>query len=277
MTLVIKSLGTTAPSGAKKLYRDALVVNGTLFHVDFSNRGSLNNFNIRKDSLVYDLSRESSIPLGITTTGSVNLISDIDLTLTDGKGFTLENPNLPVNKNQGLYFNAADLMSYLVNNQPHCVWVGWARRKINADDTNNELVRSVSGGDYSIKNIRSNITYNTLTPTFGGGSYQIPINEGELFQFAIEFTSGQKNKVYLNKNFIGDGSVVSSGFIPADKFGLFNSNVGTPTGAAFYRTFIEDLDVSGRKVEDILQKDWQYVHGIGQFEGVEKRPFVDNY
>src|SRR5690625_1963614 len=84
MSLVIKSLGTTAPEGAERLYRDALVTEGSLFLVDFSNRGTLDNYSLEPGAPVMDLAREAAAELGVVTTANSSFMPGHQL--TEGKG-----------------------------------------------------------------------------------------------------------------------------------------------------------------------------------------------
>ena len=274
MALVIKSLGTTAPQGAKKLYRDALVEEGSLFLVDFSNKGTLINFDITNGAPVFDLSREASNELGVNTQGSV--ITGDDLTLTEGKGFYPER-NLPSGGGQGVFFGNS-LHNYLEANQPKCVFIIWGRA---TDSGGDQLVRSLVGSDPSGTNIRINANSGgAIISTLAGASsvgVAVTTPVGNLFQVAIEFRgAGLPNKVYLNGTYLGEGTNNATGFVESSDLGIGKIEPSNPNPVV-YRMLMEDLDVSGRTALEVVQKDYDYVHALGEFEGIEPRPFVDKF
>src|SRR5690625_189120 len=276
MSLVIKSLGTTAPEVAKKLYRDALVEEGSLFLVDFSNKGTLINFNTSVGSPVFDLSRESSNELGISTQGEIT--PGVETSLTEGRGVDFNNSESGGDK--GIIFSDS-LLNYLESNQPHSILIVWLRLNTESDKVGTQVFRTVNGSDASVPNIRLNYQLPSIGPviSFGGASSfnQTLLTEpGDLVQIGIEFKGiGNPVSVYKNGSYLGESSS-ATGFAPATHWGIGKMEFSAISAAVVYRTLIEDLDVSGRSGLEVMQKDYNYVNAIGEFEGIVKRPFVDN-
>ncbi|HIY74818.1 MAG TPA: hypothetical protein H9825_01030 [Candidatus Sphingobacterium stercorigallinarum] len=50
----------------------------------------------------------------------------------------------------------------------------------------------------------------------------------------------------------------------------------TDKGGIMYRWGVEDLNAAGRTLGELVQKDWEYCNGIGEYVGLPtKRPFID--
>lgn len=279
MSLVIKSLGTQAPEGAERLYRDALVTKGSLLAVDFSNRGTLDNFDVA--SPVLDLAREPAAELGV-----VNMIEntyDSDSELSQGRGVQTYEGEEDPGATKGMVFSGG-LLPYLYENQPNSIAILWAR--VNEDyrteeevaimsfDTN--LSSGVNGTDF-----RSRLTEtNRLTLSFGGSG----IAGGDispsysLQQVAVEFRPGETNRYFIDGVFRGEtNDVTAFSNNTAFAFGPKIKAKAPAADAAIYRFLIEDLEQSGRTADEVVLKDYNYVHALGEFEGIPKRPFVDAY
>lgn len=277
MAIIIKSLDTVAPVGAKKLYRDALVSNGTLGLIDFSNKGSQDNIKILNGETVNDLSREASKEIGVINNFQV-VGSPTSFTLTDGMGFATLNREGSLNVNQlnGLSFGKD--ISNKIPTGGGFLWSVWLRRKIDGD-TATPVIRTADNGD----NFKmSSFKNEGFTVSFGGGSHTFSTSnrDGELLQLSLLYNGvGQKPTAFFNGT-IADSFVRTeecTGFIPN-----IESVIGTYEGAlgvdiAVYRMIFEDLNISDRLAAQVVALDYEYVTGIGRYEGIQPRPFVHEY
>ena len=279
MALIIKTTGTEAPAGAEKLYRDALVAPGTLLLHDFSNRGTLQNFSMEQGDPLYDLGRDTSIPLGVDNSTSMDYnTEDVSAPeLTPGLGFSAENLGLnPSGNTRLLGFNLGlSLLEYLHTEQPNTLLIVWAR---NPGDRPNPIVTSESsdggGNGYPVRaNFSGAVSLNLSLAGAAGGPIQLA---GGLIQYGIEY-KGEGNPVlrYVNGQLEGEGEAGHLFGTPSRDLLIGKEGTTDPTGV-LYRWLIEDLDVSGRSAEDIVKKDWEYCTGTGEYEGLPtKRPFID--
>lgn len=272
---VIKSLGITAPEGAKLVYHDANVVDGTLLLHDFSNTGTLDGFNVASNAIVRDLARLSALKYGVDNRGYIQG----DGVLTPGKGFSAEN-YIAGEAGMGVVI-PSDILEYLASNQPNSVW--WFYLRIGPSNAGGTLITTEDGGDYGVLDVRLTVSTSILgiTPTFAGGNSQNLSNVllgDNLIQIAMEFQGvGQPVKMYVNGQFYGNANN-ATGFSGGDSIRVgkpIQSTNGADIGV--YRYGIEDLDVSGRTAEEVVQNDWDYVNALGEFEGITKRPYVDEY
>lgn len=283
MTLVIKTKGITAPIGAEKLYRDALVSEGSLMLQDFSNRGSLSDFSIDNGAPVYDLARDISLPLGIDnyTTFKHNLESG-EPSLTDGKGVRVDNLGTNPGGEDKLGINLGrDLLNYLSSKTGGILLITWVRLDPSASEANGAFVTSTGDGGGNNFPIRFNKTSdNGVNISFAGaatGSRGSDHSGGKVVQIALEY-EGEN----LPLNCYIDGVFARNSSKPAATFGnpdsdlLFGKDDTQNRRPVMYRWLVEDLNLSGRTADEVVQKDWEYCTGTGEFEGLPtKRPFID--
>lgn len=277
MALVIKVGGVEAPSGAEKLYRDALVVPGTLVAYDFSNTGTLNDFSLAQGAPLHDLARESSIPMGVDNSSTMYHKAEVNPQLTDGKGFRGNNLGSNPQPVEILGFNLGmGLLEYLHQNQPNTLMIVWIRQEgAMAAQPINSMASGGGGTDYPI---RVNLSGGTaLNVTLAGGAGGPISFGGGLLQYAVEYRgNGQPLRRYINGQYEGDGQDAFSFGEPTREL-MLGQDGTTPPTAVTYRWLMEDLDVSGRDAEDVVKQDWEYCNGIGQYAGKPtKRPFIDN-
>lgn len=274
MTLIIKSIGSTAPAGAKKLYRDALVENGTLLLYDFSNRGTLNNFSVSNGSPVFDLARESSIPLGVNAAAKVSSLTDNNL--TPGRGFTPQ--GYTGAGGQGIII-PSEILDYLSSSQPNSILILWVRSSPSFA-TAGRLITSFppSSPATAFADIRITIAANQNgTVVFGRGA-GTAISTNGLVQIAVEFRGvGQATRTYQNGQLLGNSGTADGFEGIAENLGIGKMEGAAAAHAALYRMMIEDLSVSSRSALEVVQKDYNYVHALGEFEGIPQRPFVSTY
>jgi len=282
MSIIVRTTTQTAPAGASKLYRDALVSDGTLLLHDFSNRGTLDNFALEAGATIRDLSREASVPLGVE-----NLVSfedpagDID-GLTAGKGFDATLMTSGGFVFRGIMF-PQDLLDYFkANNSNDMIIVVWARVKNELLSTIRYTMNArttVGGSEVSAIRFFNAGSAKALTLSFGGSGITRSNNEvGDLVQMAVHYRGpGVPVVGYFNNVNVGNSASNAPGFnwTSVNR----NLNIGrVETGAGYlvmYRYLIEDLTVSGRSAAEVVRKDWQYCRGIGDFDYIDKRPFID--
>lgn len=276
MSTVIQLLNATAPAGAETFYRDTLVNKGTLLCLDFSNGGSFSEGNISDNAIVYDLAREASSELGIE---NVSYVNSSELTMTEGKGLT--NSTLTVT-GTGVRVTG-NLNKYLFDNQPQTLLIFWVRKQAGATGSVTAIATLDNGSvSYPEGNITINVSQASVTGRIANtsiGAGVIPVAAGDLAQVAIEYNGeGNPMRIFLNGE-LRSTNIDGVSFLDMDGFQLLLPTQASSTPSeALYRLIIEDLDESGRTSEEVIQKDWDYCHGTGQYSGLPtKRPFIDTY
>lgn len=284
MGLVIKTQGTTAPEGAEKLYRDALVGEGTLFLQDFSNRGTLYNFRLNNGDPVYDLAREVSIPMGMNNSITFkHNLEEGNPELTEGKGFRVDN----LGRNPGSAENlgidlGTDLLEALSERTGGVLLVTWCRINPEATGSGAFVTSTGNGGgnNYPIRFYGSSFGGGFINISFAGaagGGAPEDYADGKLVQVALEYIGeGIPNNIYINGSFSGASTNVAASFGDPDSNLVLGKIDTINRSGIMYRWFIEDLNISGRTAEDVVQKDWDYCHGTGEYTGLPtRRPFID--
>jgi|GEM_PF-1209118 len=275
MTLVIKNKNVSLPSG-EKLYRDALVTNGTIYLTDFSNRGATNNFSVKNSDIVMDLARESSVPLGVIAQGQI-ITNKSSSELTAKKGFTADGITGP-----GAYgLNIQAIAEYLTNHQNNNILFNlWVNTGVSGNARG--FIRTYGGGtDWSNTAFRANIS-NTgnLTMTIAGVALQsstyYPLPNSDVRLAYLYQGVGKGLKVWINGVYKGETAALATGFSAANMTIIIGKPEISATGnQTFYRMLIEDLTVSGRTAEAVVEKDYNYVNALGEYEGIPKRPFAN--
>lgn len=262
--------------GSEKLYRDALVTDGSLLLVDFSNRGTLHGYSVSKGFPVRDLARESSEALGIKNSTRFNYEDNTHL--SEGLGLWFGDwgsSGYNDGEPYGVDFGK-DLMDYIVANKEHEFLITiWVRVPNLTEFSGGRVI--VSSGDVGGFGINLNITNQGIPNlSFGGIEGRFPVIDPttDVVQRSIHyrgtsntmrnFTNGVFGRETLtNPNFEGDYSSLV--------LGRNISNVD----AYVYRILIEDLTVSGRVADTVVKDDWDYNNGTGKYGYMEKRPFID--
>lgn len=282
MGIVIKTKGLNAPEGALKLYRDALVNEGTLFLHDYSNFGTLRNFDIT--DWATDLAKESALELGINNESKMRWSPDrvSKPELSEGKGYKMTNLGrvnadpLVFGLDQGF-----DLGNYLFQNQPHFIMTVWYNKagetpiggrlmRLSTGESDNQHMISVNVNDGGAVNP-------SIAGVVGGGN----ISQGDAQQYTLEYRgAGQRLRRFMQGSFHSESANVAQSLLePKGNFIIGNNEVGITRniGINIYRILIEDLNVSGRTADEAVKDDWDYCHGSGIYTGLPtKRPFIDN-
>lgn len=277
MNLVIKNDNVTAPSGSEKVYRDALVSEGTLMLVDFENTGTTVDFDLSKG--VFDLAREAAEQLGVFTAPEVSLVSPIDITADRG---VPGNPIGSTSFSRGLLFKG--IGKYLYDNQPRCIVSAWIKLDMSVPNIqNSQMIRTNDVGTVGNIGIQSASTVNPTISARMADKFSIPSSQniGEDYtQVSIEFTGPTTpNKVYINGVYQYDGSAAEGAFVENDANDVLrigHPQVSTTGPMTVYRMLIEDLDVSGRSAQEVVAKDYNYVNQLGEFSDVPtKRSYAN--
>src|SRR5690606_2133994 len=119
--LVIRNMNEVADENAPVIYADAIVNDGTLFALDFSNRGMLSNYDLSRG--VRDLAEGTPVRSGIITLPEIAFNDTYTPSLpplTDDRGF----PTLSLAGGGGLYSSGLMIQGvgkYLYDNQPNCL------------------------------------------------------------------------------------------------------------------------------------------------------------
>lgn len=278
-TLVIKN--NLLSGGTEKLYRDAVVTNGSLFCFDFSNKGCVLNDDL---STVRDLALESKNDLGIPNLVSFSTANDVPVPdLTELKGFPLVNLGSTNTNNVDTGLNIFGVDDYLANEQPEkTVFIFWIGIQ-DAGFSSGQMIILASGDSATqveTNNFRiqpSDITVSARHASISFANQSRPL--GVSAQYAIERVGlGQPNRHYINGIYIGDSSNNAEEFNPAVSnrpISVGLKSTGANSNHVLYRFLSEDLDVSGRSAIDVIQKDYSYVNALGEFSGIEKRPFAN--
>ena len=280
MAIIIKDNSMTIDNG-EKLYRDALVSKGTLGLIDLSNLGGTDNYNVRNGATIFNLARETGI-----TPSNYSIDTRVNFKLSDGKGISTSNLETGgyinnTNELKGLMIGN-QIGNYLASNKTHrSLHIFWVRRNPNTISTQTSLLRSVNGTKISY-NYRINLQVAGNISFYVGGAYvnTQPITPGNLIQIAVEYIDDTTAPiVYINGNYatsVTSSVTTSGGFNSGENSAVGNFEGVTSTPNYFYRMLVEDLTVSGRSALEVIQKDFMYVNGIGDFDYIEPRPFVNN-
>lgn len=268
-TLVIKN--NLLSGGTQKLYRDAIVVKGSLFCFDFSNAGCVRNDDL---TTVRDLASESKQEIGISDIVSFDVTDRGTVPSLNGKkGYPIVDLGSYSANAYDSGLNVFGIDDYLFNNQPEkmivTIWVG--RGEI-ANPTSNEWIKAGNRENFRVIGPQSTSMYLTATSL---------VNESLLSikQLSVERQGvGLPNKIYINGKYVGEGSadaVLFSESTNGNPLSIGAKSPGTNTNIVLYRAFMEDLTVSGRSALEVVQKDYNYVNALHEFAGIEPRPFAN--
>lgn len=273
-TLVIKNNLLTGGSG--KLYRDVIVNAGTLLCLDFSNKGCLTNDNL---STVRDLAKEAKDDLSIPNNVQFKVTDRGTVPpLTTKKGYPIVDLGSysATANDSGLQVKGID--EYLFAKQPHSLMVLWldcagtSRSNLGSDNV-------IASSDSNAENIRlTGGAGATVSLRFGGIGF-VNYNVGtNVSQLAVEYIdSTQPLKLYVNGRYYGLSSANGYGFKAATANPL-NIGAKTPlrnTTINLYRPDIFDLTKYGKTALEVVERDYNYVNALGEFEGITKRPYAN--
>lgn len=268
-TLVIKN--NLLSGGTQKLYRDVIVENGTLFCFDFSNAGCVRNDDL---ATVRDLAMEAKQELGIADNVSFDVTDrGVVPALNGKKGYPIVDLGSYSANAYDSGLNIFGIDDYLFNNQPEKMlitfWVGTGEI---TNSTSNEWAKAGNRD-----NFRASGSVATSMHFTSSSIVAEPLPDVK--QLTVERQGvGLPNRIYINGKYEGEGSADAVSFSENTGGNPFSIGAKVPftdTNLVLYRAFMEDLTVSGRSALDIVQKDYNYVNGIGEFAGIEPRPFAN--
>lgn len=274
-TLVIKN--NLLSGGTEKLYRDVIVSNGTLFCLDFSNSGCVPSGGLES---VRDLALESKQDLGIPNDVSFLVTDRGEVpSLTSLGGYPLVDLGSYSANDVDSGLNIGGVDAYLNENQPErTLFTFWIGPEDNGGvDT---LLAWMGGGDGSSmqnsNNIRLQGGTESISARLGGIGFASAPRSG-INQFSIERVGlGEPNKLYINGIYYGEAGEGSTPFEEATRpLSIGVKTPGVSSNTVIYRAFLEDLTVSGRSALGVIQKDYNYVNALGEYTGIQKRPYAN--
>lgn len=268
-TLVIKN--NLLSGGTQKLYRDAIVVKGSLFCFDFSNSGCVRNGDL---TTVRDLASESKQEIGISDIVSFDITDRGTVPSLNGKkGYPIVDLGSYSATAYDSGLNIFGIDEYLFTNQPEkmivTIWVGNSNLSgVTSQEWmkagNRENFRAVGPAQTSLNFAASSLTNEPLP---------------NIKQLTVERQGVDlPNKIYINGKYVGEGSEDARLFLENTNGNPFSIGAKSPianTNIVLYRIFMEDLTVSGRSALEVVQKDYNYVNALHEFAGIEPRPFAN--
>lgn len=294
MNLVFKDKNQTGDADSPILYKDLRVNDGTLFCIDFSNRGMLVDFDLSKG--IYDLA--DGVPLkdeeNIVMDASIRTSSSTAIfpTLTPRRGMPM---TFLGNVDFGSY-NSGILIKgvgqYLYDKQPKSLILTWVSRDSSITNTAGQRFARASAIENNGGNNPYNIAFyipgdgtgNQLSLAFATKSSFVNYNIGEdtPIQMAIEYVSPTEPcRLFVNGTYIGTGSQVEGSFGEPTNDDVLavggiavNSSVRQPID--LYHLSLHDLSLTGMTADELVAMDYEYVNGIGRFEGLPtRRPYAN--
>lgn len=282
MNLVIKNQHEESENG-ERIYRDALVSEGTLMLVDFSNGGTTFNKDLTKG--VYDLARDAAELIGLYT--SPEFLSKTTLpTLSDKDGLPLVDLGAFGTSDFDTGLNFHGIGKYLYENQPRTLMTFWLELDTSRGNLRDGRIISTpdSGGvGNNLRVLTPSAVNTTISANLAGKSTLSSYNIGNKTptQVSIEYVnSSTPSNIYINGELLGVGSAAEGGFTQPTENDLlsigFKSVIGNNSMATLYRFMLEDLTKSGRTASQVVAKDYNYVNQLGEFASKPtKRPFAN--
>lgn len=286
MNLVFKNNNAVAPDGAPKIYPDRRVNDGTITMIEFSNQfsavGGDLNVGIR-DLAANTLARE-----GIISHPKIGASWPQSLKLDEKSGLLMD--GLTNNDFYGTGVRIEGVSSYLYNKQPNVLMLLWvALNQYDVDNVRSGRVLRAGTNKEAVFNMTV-VAPSTINPYISvsignkSGFVNQDIGFNQPTQLAVEFVDGStENRLYMNGVFVGTGGAASGSFLPTTPANDFLSIGGmTPTSGqhnpvTFYEHEMHDLSISGRTALDIVEENYNYVNGLGEFSqflGV-RRPYAN--
>lgn len=286
MGLLIKDKNAdfSGVEGAEKYYYDALTTNGTVLLLDFSRKSTLPNNNLVNGSRINDLaiggtSLNNNTNFKVTSSGNAD-----DDFLVDGT-FLLRNVD-GGEKDGGINLGRS-IQNYLrTNDVKKALFIIWMYCP-NTDSPFNASypsIQSTTGESIGNQNL-----IRVYYPVSGAVSISIAgvatqgfqyKNDTEQFrQVAVVYERGQVLKTYRSAAKVNSDSLDvnnNSWGVPDSDLVIGNqTNDGINSTIRIGRILIEDLDKSGRNPVSVIQQDYDYVNAVGEYEGIEKRPYAN--
>ncbi|MGO3807796.1 MAG: hypothetical protein ACTJHT_16085 [Sphingobacterium sp.] len=263
--LVIKYNNLEYGAEAVPLYKDARTNQGTILALDFSSRTCVVGNGISSVNLPNDLSAMDIVNFGYTFTEAK--------TLTSKKGIHVSQDSIVAANQHGLIFN--DIMDYILANPTHNIGMTiWAMRDSTIGGPGERFLRCLGG----LGNFDLSIDDTTTQFRIAGGSHTqtVSANIDRIVQYSMTYTPDNSRATRgINGNIFGAMTTVPTGWQDLGELGVgkLEESVVSRSPVVMYRMLIEDLTVSGQSEEDFVLKDYNYVNALGEYSGIEKRPF----
>lgn len=283
MAVTLQINGEYASGTPEVVYYDALVDEGTLFIHDYSNRGTLVNFNFQDGSIARDLARQISLPIGIDNSTELVAASGTTPELTAGRGINIRSFVNSSNTTGPHGFDlGGDMCEYLYNNQPETLFIAWVRfmGNIEEDPVNNTgpIIQSAHSSDPQAIYLANNQIGNPILHLAGVSAGSYPVGTiGNLAQVAVHFKgAGTTMTRFMDGENIGESVNDATGFPDGYDFLNIGGRTQARPNTNIYRVLVADLTLSPLTAEEIVKKDWEYCNGTGQYSGrPTRRPFID--
>lgn len=266
---------------AKKYYSDARVSEGTLLLLDFSRKSTLPTGTLKNNDKVNDLAKgASSLNNSTSFLVTSNINKDLDF-LVNGS-YLLKNTSASLDGNTGINL-LQNIQNYLATkNVQRALLILWIFNESSSFNTTTALSSKTSESIGNGFIIRASVQSTGAVVVTMGGAQTNPIQignpEGKFTQIAVIYNQGSPLIAYKNNALIGNSGNNAGGWgIPSNNMivGQNSGSDGNLTTAKLGSVMLEDLDKSGRNAVDVIRRDYEYVNGIGEFEGIEKRPYAN--
>lgn len=283
--LVIKNNNQSAEPNAEKLYLDAMVNKGTIFALDFSNTGMLIDYDLSKG--ITDLSEGAEAHDNVTTFPQLGLNpAAVIPELTDKKGF----PMAFLGGGSDMYSTGIMIQGagqYLNDNQPHSLFIMWIEMDMDVEGiTASRIIRlGQSGGNgYALTVNLGSTTSPWVNISLGGklSTGNLDIGSDTPTQIAVEWRGGSLgNRFYVNGTLMGENENTEGSFgAPTNDdilaIGGITPGIDRNSAGIVYHASLHDLDVSGMTAQELVDKNYQYVNQLGQYEDYPtKRPYAN--
>lgn len=289
MNLIIRNTNENAEPGAPKIFDDARVNEGTIFSIEFSNRGALVGYDLNKG--IKDLAHNTGAREGITTYPNIESTDGLP-ELTAKKGFPMARlGNDVVMMETGITIKGVG--SYLYSRQPKSVMIVWLEMDFtlaNPEDFRSARILRAPHTEGGVLPFNVSVSLpSTINPYVSvflagkSGANNLSIGSSGSAQVAVEFTGPDTpHRIYLNGVLQGVGSQSEGEYGQPDSEDLLTIGGYSPSSetygqpAVLYEATLHDLDVSGLTAQEVINQDYEYVNEIGRYEGKgTRRPYAN--
>lgn len=283
--LLIRNVNETAMPGAPVIYPDAIVNDGTLFALEFSNRGMLVDYDLSKG--VSDLAENTPVRDDIQTFPQLGLNpAAVIPALTDKKGFPMTFLGGGSNMyNSGIMIQGVG--QYLNDNQPHALFIMWIEMDMDVEGiTASRIIRlGQSGGNGYALTVNLGSTESPWVNISLGGKLStgnLDIGADAPTQIAVEWRGPNLgNRYYVNGVLAGENDNTEGSFgTPANDdilaIGGITPGIDRNSAGIVYHASLHDLDVASVSAIDLVEKNYEYVNQIGRYENLPtRRPYAN--
>lgn len=293
MNLVFKNLNQAGDPSKPFLFKDRRVNEGTLFCIDFSNEGALVQSDLSKG--ITDLADDVPLRGANEITTFPQIAHSLNATipeLTDKKGMPMTFLGTIDNGMYNTGIRIKGVGNYLYEKQPSAIFLVWMQQVSGvANPSGGSIIRAAanpSGGGTLPTNFQFyhpgagqvSVVSMSLGTKSGFVNRQLVLDTPT--QLAIVRTSATEPcRLFVNGQFVGVGPGPSSTFgAPLEDDitaigGVANNNTFRNPSDLFHVS-LHDLSLVGMSADDFIVMDYEYVNGIGQFEGLPtRRPYAN--